>query len=45
MTAEERRARLGRVYALLLRLAAEYRAQAVDTTADTPPAAQVAQHG
>ena len=40
MTAAERRARLGRVYALLLRLAAEYRAQA----ADTPPAAEVAQH-
>ena len=45
MTAEERRARLGRVYALLLRLAAEHRAQATGTPADTPSAAEVAQHG
>jgi len=45
MTADERRARLGRVYALLLRLAAEERAQAAGTTADTPSTAEVAQHG
>ena len=44
MTADERRARLGRVYALLLRLAAEERAQAAGT-ADTPSTAEVAQHG
>ena len=45
MTADERRARLGRAYALLLRLAAEERAQAAGTTADTPSTAEVAQHG
>ena len=47
MTAEERRARLGRAYALLLAPwppNAE-RAQAAGTTADTPSTAEVAQHG
>ena len=46
MTAEERRARLGEAYRLILTFAAKRRAaQAAGTTAGTPSAAQVAQHG
>jgi hypothetical protein len=46
MTAEERRARLGEAYRLILTFAAKRRAaQVADTTADTPPAAEVAQRG